>query len=457
MRYRARVPILLALALLLAPPFPAGAAEWERLALVVGFAGDASAGAMAEALEEMGFETHLLLDPDRETLEIGIRRFAGRLPEKGVGFFYFAGRVEYAEGHSFLVPAGVEIGEAEDLRYRAVDLGFLLSKLEGRESALNLVVLDACREEPLVPPDRESPVLLLSELVPELADSGRTFVAEAVRPCGERGGEEVAPFTRELIDALDRYGLTLDQIFRGAREAARSAGETRVRTSAWDPIRDFPLPPPPKTTGPRGMAGNDLAAHTFDLPEFPWPPPRPTTRYESRDLVPAGAATLGALAAHLEQALGRKGYDERAYFAAPGGFAVVTRMERIGADGVPMPASERWIGELRRRSFSLADYARVLFFGETGHFRVLVFLVTSAPVPLDGEAPAPRDLEGGVNRLPGEIAAAELTPEHRVSLLVYEFEQHESRDELAFAESPRLSGRDHLAASGLLALLVPGT
>ena len=130
-----------------------------RVALVVG--NGAYAGAplknpandardVAEALKRLGFEVlGPCLDQSAEQMEESIQAFGRRLAAPGAaGVFYYAGHGVQANGRNYLVPVGVEIATESQLKYRAVDVGMVLDEMAGARNPVNLVILDACRDNP---------------------------------------------------------------------------------------------------------------------------------------------------------------------------------------------------------------------------------------------------------------------------------------------------------------------
>jgi hypothetical protein len=213
-----------------------------------------------------------------------------------------------------------------------------------------------------------------------------------------------------------------------------------------------PRPSPPATANGGGSAGSAGAGAEPEVPQFPWPPPRASASVAIPDgfIAASGSAapTLGDVAAQIHTTLDGGGYVERSYFAAPGGFAMVTRLERINADGTPMQDPERWRVEAQPLgSFSLRAYLQALFTAPSGHYRIIVFVVSSQPLA-QSEAEVSRSealawLHEGLNRLPDSIAGAAYTDRHVVTALIYEFEQP-GRQEAVLVLPGNLTGRAHL-------------
>ncbi len=186
---------------------PAQGATESRAALIIG--NDAyeflpplqnaanDARALDTRLRQLGFETILKVNADGRTLNRAIHDFAGRVQPGGVGLVFYAGHGIEAEGRNYLIPVDAELESDVDLGYAAIDVDAVLGRLKGARAAVNVLILDACRDNPL-PKRGRSAARGLARVNPP---SG-TFVAYAaglgeVAQDGEPGGNGV--FTGELL------------------------------------------------------------------------------------------------------------------------------------------------------------------------------------------------------------------------------------------------------------------
>jgi lipid-binding SYLF domain-containing protein len=192
------------------------------------------------------------------------------------------------------------------------------------------------------------------------------------------------------------------------------------------------------------------------IPLFPWPPPAAS----ATEVIPSAILerntvlkSLGDVDAKLVSALRGNGYLERSYYAVPDGFALVTRLEQIKADGTSKPPPERWSLESPRAAeFTLSDYLRALLTADPGYFRVIVFIMSDAPFP---QAPGQTSyvetimwLRGGLNVLPMEIANKPYRRTFALTVLIYEFEKDKGKDP-KLNQPSRLDAHTHLGKSGI--------
>jgi hypothetical protein len=256
-----------------------------------------------------------------------------------------------------------------------------------------------------------------------------------------------------VIDAAERALLARASILD--RRSGGGGAPPITTGSAPPPARSTPPPPtgsaPPTTTGSARQP----------MPDFPWPPPAPSAQTVLPDSLfrTAGRPTpsLSAVGSALVNALERARYSEYSYYRAPGGFALVARLERIDADGTPMPEAFRFLLPGSQEPFSITAYVKQLFFAPTGLYRQIVFTVTDQPFAATGTqlnaAAAARLLSQGANALPREFDALSFTDGHRVTVLIYEFRKGTAEGDVSTLTPSRLGARAHLDKSGIYSAL----
>ena len=109
----------------------------------------ADARGMAAKLKSMGFEVILKLDASRRDFGRAVTDFEGRLASAEVGLVFYAGHGIQANGRNWLIPSNAEIEAEEDLEFEGIDSNRLLESMKRAGSPLNIVILDACRDNPL--------------------------------------------------------------------------------------------------------------------------------------------------------------------------------------------------------------------------------------------------------------------------------------------------------------------
>jgi hypothetical protein len=168
---------------------------------------------LGRALEGTGFDTTIKTDVKRRELYQLIDAFAARIagsPDT-VGLFYYAGHGVQTNGKNYLVPVDANLTSEADLEAEAVDYGKVLRAMEEAHNRINIVILDACRDNPL-PKGRSLARGLASVRAPR-----GTFIGYAAAPGqtaqdGEPGQNGV--FTGTLIKHLGEPGLQIEEVFK---------------------------------------------------------------------------------------------------------------------------------------------------------------------------------------------------------------------------------------------------
>lgn len=232
---------LIALAVFL-PPHHAGA-ETGRVALVIGNGDyDASIGPlrnpsndaklMARTLKRLGFAVTLAVDVDQKEMKRHIRDFGQALrnsgPE-GIGLFYYAGHGLQGDGENYLLPIGAAIEAEGDVELEAISADSVLAQMQYAHNSVNLVFLDACRNNPLSRGFRSTERGLARVDAPR-----GSFVGYSTAP-GEvsvDGAGENSPYTLALAEEMLRPGAAIEEVHRAVRLKVLAA--TNEQQTPWD-------------------------------------------------------------------------------------------------------------------------------------------------------------------------------------------------------------------------------
>jgi len=221
------------------------------------------------------------------------------------------------------------------------------------------------------------------------------------------------------------------------------------------PVEQPSPPPPPPNIAPAPVP-TAARRPAPSMPTFPWPPPQASSRLVlANSLLVSGQQNpnLGNIDDRITAALLSAGYSERAYFAVPDGFAIVTKLEQINNDGTSKQPPARWVatGDSGPSSFSLSSYIRALFTANAGYYRVIAFLVTDVPFAATGAAPTEDQttswLRNGFNALPADVRQQPYGAGFSCTALIYEFERTESSPPTLTSNGP--DAETHLQKAGI--------
>ncbi len=231
---------------------------------------------VAQILHDLGFAVDLRENVGHQAMEDAVRAFGRRLEEGQVGLFYFAGHGVQLHGENFLIPVGTKIVKESEIPYKAVDLGFLLDHMGESPDRLNIVILDACRDNPFRGRLTRSFTALGQGLAQTKAPTG-TIIAYATAPgqVAADGTGRNGIFTSNLLSALRLAGLTIEEVFKRTRQAVvKETSGLQVPWTSSSLLGDFvPRPQPP--------GGSDIKVARMEdprPPDFSRKPPAPPRR-----------------------------------------------------------------------------------------------------------------------------------------------------------------------------------
>jgi uncharacterized caspase-like protein len=124
-----------------------GNSGYRNVPLLVNPGNDAKA--IAAALAESGFAVTTVLDADRPRMAEAIQAYVAALQaRKSVGLFYYAGHGVQLDWRNFLLPVDAAIGKVEDIPAQCLDVTDLIGGIKRAANPMNVIILDACRENP---------------------------------------------------------------------------------------------------------------------------------------------------------------------------------------------------------------------------------------------------------------------------------------------------------------------
>ena len=210
----------------------------KRVALIIGNADYESAPlrnpvndarVMAATLKALGFSVTALENASQSAMKQAIDEFGESLHNAGknpVGLFYYSGHGMQVKGRNYMIPVAAKIRTERQVEYEAVDVSRALAAMEDAGNTLNIVILDACRDNPFSRSAR-NPVGGLALLD---AASG-TLIAYATAPgrTADDGTGRNGLYTEQLIRHMRTPGLKVEEVFKRVRnDVERLSGRKQV-------------------------------------------------------------------------------------------------------------------------------------------------------------------------------------------------------------------------------------
>jgi len=165
------------------------------------------ARAMAKALAAAGFNVRLLEDASLIGMQRAVRQWGTDLARGGIGLFYYAGHGMQVKGRNYLVPVNAEIEQEDEVEFNSLDVNQVLAKMDSAKNTVNIVILDACRNNPFARSFRAS----ANGLAQMDAPTG-TLIAFATAPgstASDGASGDNGIYTRHLLRELPHRGLPI--------------------------------------------------------------------------------------------------------------------------------------------------------------------------------------------------------------------------------------------------------
>ncbi|MEO7743701.1 MAG: caspase family protein [Usitatibacter sp.] len=251
----------------------AAPARMPRLALVIGNGAykdsplanpTNDAADMARVLEASGFTVIKRENATLREMHLALREFGDRLGRQTTGLVYFAGHGMQVRGRNYLIPVDADIAREDEVAFAALDLGALMDKLDSAKNPVNIVILDACRNNPF----GSRLTATARGLAPVDAPPG-TFIAFATAPgsTAADGGGRNGLYTQHLVRHLEKPGLAIEEVFKAVRVGVRSdskGAQIPWESTSLETSFRFRNPPPEKR--PPVVAAAKPAAPTTTTP-----------------------------------------------------------------------------------------------------------------------------------------------------------------------------------------------
>lgn len=170
------------------------------------------ARAMRSILQKRGFKVIYKENASKRQMKKLLKDFAYKLKGGGTGLYYFAGHGVNVDGENFLVGVDSIMDDKDEVEYETLALNFITKKMKSANNRLNIIILDACRNDPF---SRSGG----GGLAP-ISDAKGMFVAyatEAGSVASDGKGGKNGIFTSHLIKNMQEKGTTIEDVFKNTR------------------------------------------------------------------------------------------------------------------------------------------------------------------------------------------------------------------------------------------------
>ena len=185
---------------------------------------------VAASLKQLGFDVMSYTNIDQVAMKRAIREFGSRIRSEGsIGLFYYAGHGVQVKGENYLIPVGADVNSEEEVEYEGVQVGLVLAQMEAAKNGMNIVILDACRNNPFARSYRSNDKGLAQINAP----SG-TIIAYSTAPgsVASDGAGRNGIYTQELLKQIKSRGSSIEDVFKQVRISVRKL--TAEKQTPWE-------------------------------------------------------------------------------------------------------------------------------------------------------------------------------------------------------------------------------
>lgn len=213
----------------------------KRLALIIGNSNYKAgmqlknpandARAMGSTLQTLGFDVLQHENLTLEGLKQAIKDFGLKLKGYDVGLFFYAGHGIQYHGHNYMIPIEANLENEDEVEIGCLPADRVLTFMELAQTKVNLIILDACRNNPFERSwSRSSSGSGLA-----MMDAPRgTLIAYATSPgsTASDGEGDNGLFTSAILRYIQNESLTIEQVFKRVRTDVEE--RSNKRQSPWE-------------------------------------------------------------------------------------------------------------------------------------------------------------------------------------------------------------------------------
>ncbi len=197
---------------------------------------------MAAELRRLGYEVTVIVNARKSIMQAQFNEFGRKILNSGAAIFYYAGHGTQMDGENYLVPVDAVIADEAGIREKSVNLRELLQYLQQPGERVNLVILDACRNNPyrsILPATRD---MKTPGTKPEKAGASglariditqlsNTLIAYSTQSdsLAIDGAARNGLYTSELLKEMPVPGRSVFEVFQNVRRAVeRRSGRRQI-------------------------------------------------------------------------------------------------------------------------------------------------------------------------------------------------------------------------------------
>lgn len=183
---------------------------------------------VAKRLSELGFRVMLHLNANQRQMKQAIRSYASTLKAGGVALFFYAGHGVQSRNRNYLLPVNADVQNEYELEDEAVDANLVIGAMDEAQTRVNIVILDACRNNPFAKSFRSA-----QQGLAQMDAARGSLIAFATSP-GSVAADGIGrngTYSKHLLQSLTVPDVEVERVFK--RVAQGVSTETRGRQIPW--------------------------------------------------------------------------------------------------------------------------------------------------------------------------------------------------------------------------------
>jgi len=184
---------------------------------------------ISNALKSANFEVIDIREGTLTQMRTAVRQFGDRLLQNDVGLVYYAGHGIEVKGKNYLIPVNADIQRPDEIVDQSLDMALILEKMTTAGKGVNILIVDACREDPVGRGFRSTSKGLATMDAPT-----GTIIAYSTSPgrVAADGDGRNSPYTKALVKAMQTPNKPIEQVFKEVRRSVIK--ETEGQQTPWE-------------------------------------------------------------------------------------------------------------------------------------------------------------------------------------------------------------------------------
>jgi len=197
------------------------------------------ANSMTEVLQRLGFTVFKYENLNASQMKKAIDDFGAKLKGNDVGLFFYAGHGIQTKGYNYLIPVDAILQSEQEVEYECVQADRILAKMEGSGTKVNIIILDACRNNPF---ERSWTRSEIGKGLAFMSAPRGTLIAYSTSPgsTASDGSGKNSPYTSAILESIEIPDISISQMFQNVgRILYQKTGNLQVPWISSSLIGDF--------------------------------------------------------------------------------------------------------------------------------------------------------------------------------------------------------------------------